>query len=417
VGQPADIGDSQRREPYDHRVRLGQPMITRLAVIVAPALLVSFVWATTPLTEVNDGYDADGRFYGAMADRAAADPSLLRQAPWCWRVLTPFLASLLPFSTIRNFELLAFISNWVSLLLMYGILRRMEYSIALSAVGTLLYAGVFWAVKFSFYSPAYVDFQTQALLLAILFCMLRDRRWLIPVLLSVAVLQKESLLLLSLVVYVHYASTHGWMKKRSIAYLSALVIPPTLALAIIRTVIVPINEYSAINGFVLNVRVLFVWFWPRLVLAVFSGLGVLPVISVLRARDSFRFLRKNPAWAAQVGLGALLLLAGWDKSRLFLYMLPGVVVMVVDDISRMRSTVWLFAVLVAHYYMGHYLTPIRSSADYVARMLPEYAPAPSYGPAVIGVGIGIASAIQVWLRGRHAEEEGRAVRRRLTAPP
>ena len=36
--------------------------------------------------------------------------------------------------------------------------------------------------------------------------------------------------------------------------------------------------------------------WPRLLLAVFSGLGVLPLLVAVRARETAAFLGANPLW-------------------------------------------------------------------------------------------------------------------------
>lgn len=55
---------------------------------------------TTPVTEHKGGYDYDGVFYAAMANGENGIEAHL--APWSYRVVTPFLAGLLPWSTLTN---------------------------------------------------------------------------------------------------------------------------------------------------------------------------------------------------------------------------------------------------------------------------------------------------------------------------
>jgi len=125
-----------------------------LGVFFLFLLMLILSWLTTPLIKSHDGLDSDGVFYAAMARRAnIPDDTTLIYAPWCWRVLTPYLSSKLPFDIVGDFKALAFVSNLISLMLLYGLLRRVNRSPKAALLGVLLYAGVFWTVKFSFYSP------------------------------------------------------------------------------------------------------------------------------------------------------------------------------------------------------------------------------------------------------------------------
>jgi len=101
-----------------------------LAGIALPLLTLVPIWLTTSTPALETGPSSDQRYYAAMALRELAPPQLTRTAPWCWRILTPFQASLLPvgaerpfIDAVANFKWLAFASNWISLALLYALLH------------------------------------------------------------------------------------------------------------------------------------------------------------------------------------------------------------------------------------------------------------------------------------------------------
>lgn len=129
---------------------------------------------------------------------------------------------------------------------------------------------------------------------------------------------------------------------------------------------------------------------PRLCAALFSGLGVLPLVILYGIRPSVRFLAANRQWLVLLVTSAVLLLGGIDKSRLFLYALPAVVILaihVVQDLTTRRPprlmTIWLLVTLAIHLYIGNYLTPMGSFSEYLARMVPEHADGSSYMPTLV----------------------------------
>jgi hypothetical protein len=349
-------------------------------LVALPLLLLAIIGASTPVTERAQGFDSDGKRYAVMADASLFKARYSHEAPWCWRVMTPFLASLLPFSTLTDFRVLAVVSNWLSLVLIFGILRRNGFSHALSALGVVLYAGVFWSIKFFFYSPAYIDSGTQVFWLAILYCAVTGRYAAVPVLLTVGVLQKESLLLLAPVVWVDFAARQGSLQLRSLAYGGALAVPAALILLGVRTAIPATNDYAASDMIASQIAYTATPAnWPRLLLAVFSGLGILPFVAALRPRAAGARLHE-PLWFALLVLGGVLLVAGEDKARLFLYALPAVVVLAVaaiDDLLRRvapgRFVPWLAVTLGLHLYLGHHLSRMVGFRAYMDRMVPTYA--------------------------------------------
>ncbi len=334
-----------------------------VSLVLLPLVLLSIIAVSTPVTERAKGFDSDGKRYAAMADESLFKPRYRHEAPWCWRVVTPFLASRLPFETLTNFRVLAFASNWLSLVLMFGILRRSGFSPALSQLGVLLYVGVFWSAKFFFYSPAYIDSGTQALLLA------------------VGVLQKESLLFLAPVVWIDYARERGGWTLPTVGTGAALLACPVVALVAVRTAIPASNDYTAFEMIRSQLALLATLdFWPRMFLATFSGLGILPLILALGPGPAKQALVRRPLWWALASIALAFLVFGEDKARLFLYGLPVWVVLALHVLRKrlagfepVRAGGWIAAVLVLHLYLGHHFTGLGSFGDYMDRMVPMYA--------------------------------------------
>jgi hypothetical protein len=372
--------------------------------VLLPLAILAFVRATTPLTESASGLSFDGRFYAAMAERATADITLSHHAPWCWRVLTPFLASLLPFSTLTDFTVLAFFSGWVNLALVYSILRKNRFSSLASVIGVLFYAGVFWSIKFSFYSPAYVDYQTQTFILAGMLLIVLKKYWPLPFLVTLAVLQKESLILLAWIAYADYSRSSGWLTKRSLSYLAILLFFPLIVVMLVRMLILSENFYSSMEAFLFYAGLHAALFtdprhWPRLVLALFSGLGILPVILLCRVKTSCRFLQENPCWMWLIVVGTLQLGGGIDKARLLLFILPAMVVLATNLVDKMLTTpsarvwAWIAVTLGLHFYLGHHFTPMGTVDEYVRRMVPMHAPRDAYPMELARIGVVVA----VWV--------------------
>jgi len=373
-----------------------------LAGIALPLLILLPTWLTTSTPAYETGLRSDQLHYAAMALRDVAPPRLAETAPWCWRILTPLQVSFLPvgqapFSdVIPNFKALAFASNWLSLVLFYGVLRRLGAAPAARVVGVVAYAGIHWTIKFSFRAPAYVDFQMQTLVLAILYLMLARRYWATLPLFALVALQKEAALML-----IPAVAIHRWGARKTFAAADALWIAgalalPAAALLAVRSTIPAVNDYSAtkVVAWVLTEQLSDPQFWPRFLVALFSGLGILPLVLAWRWRSVWRCLRENPHWSALLACGLLGLLGGVDKARLFLPLTPAVVVLAViawEPALRGRQRAaavlaWAALTLLLNAYPGHHFEPMGPRGAALARLAPIHAKA-SMLPSLVRIGV------------------------------
>jgi hypothetical protein len=248
----------------------------------------------------------------------------------------------------------------------------------------LAYAGIHWTLKFSFRAPLYVDFQMQTLVLAILYLATARRYWATLPLFALAALQKEAALLL-----IPAVAAHRWGSRRTFEaadgwWLAGALLLPAAALASVRAAVPPVNDYSAARAVaqVLTQQLPDPQFWPRFAVAVFSGLGLLPLLLAWRWRAVGHCLRENPHWTLLIACGALALFGGVDKARLFLPITPVVVVLAVAvwepalraGVSPLPALAWVALTLLLNAYLGHHFEPMGPRGAALARLAPIHAP-------------------------------------------
>ncbi len=348
---------------------------------LAALLLTAAVFATTSVTATNGGLDFDGVFYAAMAGHPQLKPELARVAPWAYRVATPALVQALPWDTLTSFRVLVFATNVAALLLIFLILKGLGFADRLCWIGLALYAGVFWAVKFSFASPAYIDAETQLVLLAIIYLTVHAYYLPLVAVLIVAGLQKEALAAFSVFAAVALIRQQGGRVTLSTGLLGAtLIAAPFCTIFAVRSMVTTLTSIDTGKETEEQLRLLVTpGYWPVLLHSSFSGLGLLGIVVLLRPRRWLAFVREHYEWIAYVAIALAILFGGRDKGRLFLNLLPAAVifaVMVIDDLqvlkSGTRGLAWIAVLLLTHAYLGNYLTPMADGLEGLARLVPEH---------------------------------------------
>jgi hypothetical protein len=157
-----------------------------LAVFVGSGVLLT---AALPLlVERHQATTGDGAFYVHMA----RDPGLFVDPPWGFRIMTPWLVSVLPGSTELGFEIVTVLALALATALLFALLRR-----------TLTEQAAWWGVVFFLVSgPAVAGLSDPFLVDPLAFvCVIAGfslafaRRWLwLALVLGVAVLAKETAL-------------------------------------------------------------------------------------------------------------------------------------------------------------------------------------------------------------------------------
>ena len=131
--------------------------------------------------------------------------------------------------------------------------RAFAGAASLCAAGVALYAGVFWAVRFACYAPAYIDAETQLVLLAIVYFTIRG--WYAPliVVMITAAIVKESLPAFLLFTIVALYRRHaGRVDARTSLIVGALVILPVVTIGIVRVLVTTVSALDTGSAFELT---------------------------------------------------------------------------------------------------------------------------------------------------------------------
>lgn len=357
--------------------------------LLVAIFLVTVVQLCTPQTVHYSGLGFDGEIYASIADPSLFSDIHRTASPWCWRVLSPYLISLLPFETFEAFRINAWLSAVVVLALLGPVLSTFGFSAREVIGGQLLYAGSYYSVKFFLHNPGYLDNHTQIVVLLTMLLLERKRTLLLAPLLTLGVLQKESTLLLAPAVVI------ALLRLRPLPYVtisSSLVAPTLMLIWVRRSIYTPMSYSSARAAFIAAAGFLNPELWSPYALSLLKSLGLVPFIVALAPQPFIELLRKKPEYRIMAILSAVQILGGVDKGRLLLPLLPILTAGALHSLRILRThsssyyRLWLAATVVVHLWIGHHLTSPSPQWEYLS-MVPEHYPIHEYGPLWISYGV------------------------------
>lgn len=173
----------------------------------------------------------------------AQNPFSFHIAPFCWRIINPLIAYILPFNILVNFFVISFLSLWATALLIYYLLKQLDFSFSLSFCGMFLYLTLGWATKQNLHNFWLTD--GLAFFVFTLGILLIYKRNTIGFLLlvTIGVLVKEFILLLLLLYY--FINTTKLIDKDLFWRTLLLSILPILIFFFIRILIPDMSEQSS----------------------------------------------------------------------------------------------------------------------------------------------------------------------------
>lgn len=122
------------------------------------------------------------------------NPFELQIAPFCWRILNPLLARMMPFTTDQNYLFIAFVSVWLSGFMVFALLSKFGLRFETSFLGTLLFYSNPWVTKGTLHLFFYPDALLMLVFLILIYFIVTNKNMLFIVTLSIGVLLKESVL-------------------------------------------------------------------------------------------------------------------------------------------------------------------------------------------------------------------------------
>jgi hypothetical protein len=297
-----------------------------LAVVLWSVVLIGalYVWATQRAGLFKD----DTEYYGRLA-RDLADPAHL---PYTFRLLTPWLASLLPLETAEAFTVITLVSLLLTAVLLYAFMARCGFQPAASFGALTIFLCSSVVIRM-LTTPTYVDPLTYALTIATFLALIARRDVLFSLLVAVGSLNRETALLLLpsyLVAAWPMRGARGWLRATLVCAIpfTALVVLVLAKLAVLGMLGHGLLGMSSLayTGYVQRI--------PRLgdLLDVYSLFGLAWLALILGWRSA-------PRWLQIYGglVIAQLLISRGDESRNLSHLFPMIIPLVALLLEQARA--------------------------------------------------------------------------------
>jgi hypothetical protein len=316
-------------------VRQSATAVTPYAFAAGVMLAASLGLAQiTPRMTVNDGWGYDGVTYADMTFtfRGQSDGALLAERPhFAYRPLVPFIVAKSGVDDVKD----AYLALNAGALVLSGpallaLLRAYRVRVALGLLAVVLWALLPAALRYALYYPVLVDGVGLFFMIAALAAAAWRRVAFFAVLLAVGVLVRENMVILVPVLWLRLLPRGA---KHATALTALAAIPALITFFGVRLAppIPPPVPFSAADEFRQNVRWLLenaadrAW---RFAVAGPLTLGLIFLIPIVRPLGSLRFLRHHPEWIYYlVSTLALIVVAGGDYDRYFLYFAPALLLL------------------------------------------------------------------------------------------
>jgi hypothetical protein len=305
--------------------------------------------------------------------------------PYYSRAIVPFLAAILPSNDIYlNFQLLNLIFSIAGILSIYYLWKTLEIPFYLIAIG------IFWLlfhwtglIRLNAFDPLTVDVPTYLIQSLLLFIILRKRYHWLYLLGPLAVLQRESILILLLILLV-YAYINNYILK-SDEKMPLLVVTLALLLAILTKYLftlkypaIDITEKSSVRLVLFYIKeVLFDPFkiirWIVGIFMAFGAFLILPIINFKKDK-----LNSSFGWILISMSSVYLLLgiiAGGDSTRIVFLGFPFVMTWVVIQLKDVSWKLNVITLLLSIFLMRLFSSIPDPGKDFssFAQWYPEFA--------------------------------------------
>ncbi len=214
-----------------------------LVAVASAAAVALLAWRTDLYTVGTAAFADPGWDRHAYRELARRDLLDFKLAPYCWRVLVPWLAKLQPWSLQDGFLGTAVIALIATGPALYGLVRATGGSKLSASAMIFAFYALGWAARYplaDFWIP-----DSTALLLAVvaMWLIVEKRWWAACAVLAVGVLAKESVIFAGSLAFTWHL--RGWRDWSTLARGFLVVAPALLILGGVRLIIQPENGNAA----------------------------------------------------------------------------------------------------------------------------------------------------------------------------
>jgi len=299
-----------------------------LFVTLISLLLISGVFFTTvAMTPDHKNYRKawDHQFYIIMAN----DPFGAHQAPYCYRIFVPWLVSIFPEDLHPFvFRLQSFLFLSFATIVLYYLIRKLNYSRTIALGGMLFFASSYYMVKYTLMDFWLTDSAAIffiLLLFYIAFCEINIKNAILAgFIMVIGVMTKESVLFVAPLFYT-YRATRVWDKK-AIMWAATVSLTGIVTFLCLRRFISTTGDYEDYSTLFNSIGIFHInGFWPsNLEPYLFGSFGVallvLPVFALVR---NLNFTLKSLPFLILVYTQVLFAV---NIERLVVYAIPVVII-------------------------------------------------------------------------------------------
>ena len=153
-------------------LRLAFISLALAVIVVGTTALV--VWRHEGYVEIDPTCCADHQHYLAMAGGLPEHPEAAKTPPYAYRLLSPQIVRLLPFSATTGFHLLTTAALIGAAALLFLLLRTMGFDDLAAAAGLVIFGSLYWLVESTQVDFLLVDPLTFFLFVAFLLALYRN---------------------------------------------------------------------------------------------------------------------------------------------------------------------------------------------------------------------------------------------------
>lgn len=304
---------------------------------IALSVLMAIWVGLTPPIRLADVPKADGKHYVKMAE-AAPSVDIQIPAPFGYRILPPFWAGILPFSTDFSFKILSVFGLMLLPFLWFIWLKAFSVPIKVASFLCLMMNP--HLIGFVAFNPYQLcDVITFVLLLSALIALRANEPFILGFLLLIGVLTRETLLLMipfgALYLYHKQASFRDYFRY------GIAIIPALFVMVSIRYYFEPTNagQWSFWQAFLISGGdALKPVSWGRILLNAFAPFALLPLFYF---REISRFLSTNWHYSAMVAMVLMSCFIAKDKERLIAILFPLVYLFIAKLMQKYAQLIWI----------------------------------------------------------------------------
>ncbi len=172
----------------------------------------------------------------------AKHPFTFHIAPFCWRILVPLIAFILPFELQTNFILITFFSIWFTGIIIYYLLREYRFDRKLSFLGVMIFFSLGWATKYILFDFWLVDALTFLFVVLIIYSIVIKNDFYFTIFSVLGIFTKETILF-AIPLYYSMNAKHLWDKQTFKKFI--ILSLPTIVIFFLIRFLIPMQNYDS----------------------------------------------------------------------------------------------------------------------------------------------------------------------------